>query len=153
AARGGGRRPGGGAGPGPGAFLAHSFSAVAAPSARTSRRRGERSPATATDRASFGSFLFADPEDSSRTLEPSLGWTSSTRSPAVDELLDQQVPQPARALDRPGPVRPRRRPADQLALTQITIRAVGQLTSFKPGDVVCWSVWSGGAAHRFPRAY
>ena len=44
---------------------------------------GERSAATATDRASLGSFLFTAPFASSRTRAPSLGCTSRTRSPAA----------------------------------------------------------------------
>jgi hypothetical protein len=67
----------------------------------------------ATDRASFGSVLFELPEDSSRTREPSLGWTSRTCSPGGEELLGQQVPQPVGALDGPGPLGPGRGPFDQ----------------------------------------
>ena len=43
----------------------------------------DRSAATATDRASFGSFLPVAPDPSSRTRAASLGGTSSTCSPAA----------------------------------------------------------------------
>jgi Uracil DNA glycosylase superfamily len=46
------------------------------------RAPAERSAATATERASLGSFLRTAPAASSHTRAPSLGCTSSTRSPA-----------------------------------------------------------------------
>ncbi len=55
------------------------------------------------------------PGDSSRTRAPSLGWTSTTCSPAATQLLGQQVAQAAGALDGPGPLRPARRPLEQPA--------------------------------------
>jgi hypothetical protein len=57
--------------------LAQTFSTAAWSSALTTVVAGERSAATATGRASSGSFLFVDPDASSRTRAPSLGWTSS----------------------------------------------------------------------------
>jgi len=71
------------AGPGPGAAWGQTRSTAAWSSAATARAAGERSAATATDRASFGSFLPVAPAASSRTRALSLGWTSSTRSPAA----------------------------------------------------------------------
>ena len=49
----------------------------------------------ATERASLGSFLFTAPAASSRTRAPSLGWTSSTRSPAARSCQDSRCPRPA----------------------------------------------------------
>ena len=93
--------------------LDQTFSTAAWSSGRASRTPGERSAATATDRASLGSFLFTFPVASSRTRAPSLGCTSSTRSPGGQQLLGQQVAQAAGALDRPGPLRPGRGPCQQ----------------------------------------
>ena len=62
------------------------LSTAAWSSARTGRQAADRSAATATDRASFGSFLFTFPLASSRTRAASLGGTSSTpprRRPAA----------------------------------------------------------------------
>jgi hypothetical protein len=59
----------------------------------TARRTGERSAATATDRASFA-FLPDRPADSSRTREPSLGWMSRTRSPAARSCWASRCPSP-----------------------------------------------------------
>jgi hypothetical protein len=53
--------------------LDHTFRTAAWSSAVTSRGVAERMAAIATDRASFGSFLFVAPVDSSRTRAPSLG--------------------------------------------------------------------------------
>ena len=61
----------------------------------------------------WGRSCSSSPAASSRTRAPSLGCTSSTRSPAATQLLGQQVAQPAGALDRPGPLRPGRRPRQQ----------------------------------------
>jgi hypothetical protein len=63
-------------------------------SAVTRWHAGERSAATATDRASFGSFLFEVPVDSSRTRAPSLGWTSMTCSPAATSCWASRCPRP-----------------------------------------------------------
>jgi hypothetical protein len=51
--------------------LDQTFRTAAWSSARASRTPGERSAATATERASFGSFLFTFPVASSRTRAPS----------------------------------------------------------------------------------
>ena len=48
----------------------------------------------ATDRASLGSFLFTSPAASSRTRAPSLGCTSSTRSPAASSCWASRWPVP-----------------------------------------------------------
>jgi hypothetical protein len=53
--------------------LDQTFSTAAWSSGRASQTPGERSAATATDRASLGSFLFTFPAASSRTRAPSLG--------------------------------------------------------------------------------
>jgi hypothetical protein len=76
-------------------------------------RMGERSAATATERASFGSFLFEVPVESSWTRAPSLGSTSRTCSPAARSCWASRCPRPP-ALDGPGPLRPVRRPFQQL---------------------------------------
>ena len=74
--------------------LDHTFSTAAWSSGLTSRTPGERSAATATERASFGSFLFTSPAASSRTRAPSLGCTSSTRSPAATSCWASRCPRP-----------------------------------------------------------
>ena len=51
--------------------------------------------AIATERASLGSFLFVSPDASSRTRAPSLGWTSSTCSPAATSCWASRCPRPA----------------------------------------------------------
>jgi len=61
----------------------HTFSTAGQSPGLTSRLAVERSAATATDRASLGSFLLVSPTCSSRTRDASLGCTSSTRSPAA----------------------------------------------------------------------
>jgi hypothetical protein len=61
---------------------------------QASRTPAERSAATATERASFGSFLFVFPAASSRTRAASLGWTSSTRSPAASSCWASRCPVP-----------------------------------------------------------
>ncbi len=74
--------------------LDQTFSTAAWSSGRASRTPGERSAATATDRASFGSFLFTFPVASSRTRAPSLGCTSRTRSPADSSCWASRCPRP-----------------------------------------------------------
>ena len=74
--------------------LDQTFSTAAWSSGLASRTPGERSAATATDRASLGSFLFTFPDASSRTRAPSLGWTSSTRSPADSSCWASRWPRP-----------------------------------------------------------
>ena len=89
-----GRPPGCGPGPGPGSAWTRS----SAP--RRDRRAGprgprpERSAATATERASLGSFLLMSPVASSRTRAASLGGTSSTRSPAASSCWASRWPTP-----------------------------------------------------------
>jgi len=61
----------------------------------TSRRALERSAATATDKASFGSFLLVSPASSNRTRAASLGGTSSTRSPTATSCWASRCPSPA----------------------------------------------------------
>src|SRR6266536_4410649 len=63
-------------------------------SRQTSRTPAERSAATATDRASLGSFLLMFPAASSRTRAASLGGTSSTRSPAASSCWASRWPTP-----------------------------------------------------------
>jgi hypothetical protein len=53
------------------------------PTAATRRRSGERSAATATDNASFGSFLFDRPVANNRARDASVAGTSTTVSPAA----------------------------------------------------------------------
>jgi hypothetical protein len=65
-------------------------------SARTWWRTGERSAATATERASFGSFLFDVPVESSLT-RAELGLDIDDMLACRQQLLGQHVPQPARA--------------------------------------------------------
>ena len=74
--------------------LDQTFSTAAWSSGLASRTPGERSAATATERASFGSFLFTFPVASSRTRAPSLGCTSSTRSPADSSCWASRCPRP-----------------------------------------------------------
>jgi hypothetical protein len=54
----------------------------------------QRSAATATDRASPGSFLFVFPDASNRTRAAIFGWTSSTTSPAVTSCWASSFPSP-----------------------------------------------------------
>ena len=75
--------------------LAHIFSTVAWSSGLTRRHASERSAAIATERASLESFLFVSPDASSRTRAPSLGWTSSTCSPAATSCWASRCPRPA----------------------------------------------------------
>ena len=85
--------------------LAHSFSTAAWSSAITGRGVLDRSAATATDRASLGSFLFVSPASSSRTRAASLGGTSTTYSPAATSCWASRCPSPAApstAQARPG---------------------------------------------------
>jgi hypothetical protein len=74
--------------------LDQTFSTAAWSSALTSQTPGERSAAMATERASFGSFLFVSPAASSRTRAPSLGCTSRTRSPAITSRCASKYPIP-----------------------------------------------------------
>ena len=74
--------------------LAHTFSTRAWPSAVTTCLAADRSAATATDRASLGSFLLVFPVCSSRTRAASLGCTSSTRSPAATSCWASRPPSP-----------------------------------------------------------
>src|ERR1700730_13493148 len=92
--------------------LDQTFSTAAWSSGRPSRTPGERSAATATDRASFGSVLFTFPVASSRTRAPSLGCTSTTRSPA-DSSCRPAGDQAFGALPAPCPLRPARGPCQQ----------------------------------------
>ncbi len=75
--------------------LAQTFSTAAWSSAITGRGVLDRSAATATDRASFGSFLFVSPASSSRTRAASLGGTSTTHSPAATSCWASRCPSPA----------------------------------------------------------
>jgi hypothetical protein len=67
----------------------------------------------ATARASLESVLFTAPAPSSRTRAASLGCTTRHPFPGCQQLLRQQVPQPAGAFHRPGPLRPLRCPLQQ----------------------------------------
>ena len=65
----------------------------------------DRSAASATERASFGSFLFTAPAASSRTRAARLGCTSSTFSPAATSCWASRCPRPpalSTAQDRSG---------------------------------------------------
>jgi hypothetical protein len=85
-------------------------------SAATGRVAGDRRAATATDRASLGSFLLVAPDCRSRTRAASLGWTSRTCSPAARSCWASRCPSPpapstaqsarARPLPRPPAGRP-----------------------------------------------
>ena len=75
--------------------FAQTFSTAARSSASTGRLAGERSAATATEKASFGSFLPVSPACSSRTRAASLGGTSSTCSPAATSCCASRCPSPA----------------------------------------------------------
>ena len=68
----------------------------ARPAAKGSARASlDRSAATATDKASFGSFLLVSPACNSRTRAASFGGTSSTRSPAAASCWASRHPSPA----------------------------------------------------------
>src|ERR1039457_5546821 len=103
----------------PGAPLARSYYAIHGrprhcdltgearrPSAAASRGAVERRAATATDRASFGSFLFVAPVARSRTRATQLGLHIKYPLARGPQLLGEQVAEPGGALDRPGPLRP-----------------------------------------------
>jgi hypothetical protein len=74
--------------------LAHTFSTTAKSPAHTWRGVLERSAATATGKASFGSFFFVSPASSSRTRAASLGGTSATRSPLATSCCARRQPSP-----------------------------------------------------------
>ena len=73
----------------------------------------ERSAAIATERASLGSFLFVVPGRQQPHPGAELGLHVEDPLAGRDQLLGQQVPQARGALDRPGPLRPGRRPRQQ----------------------------------------
>jgi hypothetical protein len=75
---------------------------------------GERIAATATERASLGSFLFTVPVFSSRTLAASLGWTSRTRSPAASSCCASSRPSPVAPSIAQTRLAPGRRPRLQI---------------------------------------
>src|ERR1017187_23345 len=75
-------------------------------SAATSRGAVERRAATATDRASFGSFLFVAPVARSRTRATQLGLHIKYPLARRPQLLGEQGAEPGGALDRPGRLRP-----------------------------------------------
>jgi hypothetical protein len=75
-------------------LFAHTFT-TAWSSAITGRVTLERSAATATEKASFGSFWLVFPDCSSRTRAASLGGTSSTCSPAAASCCASRFPSPA----------------------------------------------------------
>ena len=56
----------------------------------TSERRFARMAATATERASLGSFLLVSPLSSRRARAASLGGTSSTLSPAATSCWERR---------------------------------------------------------------
>jgi hypothetical protein len=58
-------------------------------------RAGDRSAATATEKAPSGSFLLVSPPCSSRTRAASFGGTSSTCSPAATSCWASRHPSPA----------------------------------------------------------
>ncbi len=68
---------------------------AACPSLCTSGNSWPRSAATATDRASLGSFLLTCPVLSRRTRAASLGCTSTTFSPAATSCCASNSPSPA----------------------------------------------------------
>ena len=79
----------------------------------TGRHDGERSAATATERASSGSFLFTPPRRPAAAPARPAWAARPALVPGRDQLLGQQMPQLACALHRPGPLRPGRRPGQQ----------------------------------------
>ena len=70
---------------------------------RPRRSVGERNAATATDRASLGSFLFDRPDAKHPHPRRQRGRHIDDVLAGGDELLGQQVAEPARGLDRPRP--------------------------------------------------
>ncbi len=67
----------------------------------TTFNAGLRHATIAAERASFGSVLSIRPRSSSRTRADNFGGTSTTCSPARDELLGEHRAHPRRPLDRP----------------------------------------------------
>jgi hypothetical protein len=63
---------------------------------------------------SFGSFLLVSPASSRSTPRGQVRRHTKHPLPCSDQLLGQQMPQPAGARHRPGPLRPARRPRHQL---------------------------------------
>ena len=115
--------------------LARTFSTAAWSSARTTGQAADRSAATATDRASFGSFLFTSPAASSRTRAASLGCTSSTRSPAATSCWASRCPSPP----APSIAQVRSGPADAQASSRWTC-TVEARTRTSPSAVSAWSI-------------
>ena len=95
------------AAPVPGAVSPTPSSPPRGSSVGTSRRFVERSVATATERASLGSFLLMSPMASSRTRAASLAVHVDDPLAGGDELLGQQVAESTSAFDRPGALRER----------------------------------------------
>jgi hypothetical protein len=81
--------------------LDHTWSTAAWSSRLTSWREAERSAATATERASLGSFLFTARVASSRTPGAELGLHIQHLLTGGQQLLGQQVSCAAGALYRP----------------------------------------------------
>jgi len=61
----------------------------------TRRRSRDHNAVTATDIASFGSFLFDLPEPSTRVLAANVAGTSTTVSPAVTSYCASRNPSPS----------------------------------------------------------
>src|ERR687897_2296331 len=94
--------------------FANSRSTSAWSAARTGGSPGDRSAATATDSASFGSFLFDRLDASSLTLDASVAGTSMTCSPASTSCWGQQIAKTGGGLDRPHALPERFGPRQQL---------------------------------------
>ncbi len=70
--------------------LAQTLMTAAWSSFWTARICGDLSAVIATERASFGSFLFVDEVANNHTHAASFGWTSTTRSPAATSCWESR---------------------------------------------------------------
>jgi hypothetical protein len=123
---------------------AQTLSTAACSSVTTVRTSGERSAAIATERASFGSFLFTCPVLSSRTRAASFGWTSRTCSPAATSCCANRWPSPrapsiaqTRSGQRPAHSS---RPSSCLAEARIRI-CPSRFSLASSANAVCDPVW------------
>ena len=87
----------------------------------------------ATDRASFGSFLFTAPAASRRTRAASLGCTPRTRSPAAASCRASRCPSPQRPpLPRTARATPPPTPADSRPAPPRPAPAAGPAAAHRP---------------------
>ena len=87
---------------------------------RTAANCGARSAATATALASLASFFVDRPEPSRRTARRQRRRRIHHMFTAGNELLGEQIAEPARRFDRPRSALERRRPREQIGhLTQV----------------------------------